>query len=264
MVEARNPQAEWCEQQWEIVSGDSAQGLQPPYKDILARWQAYRSKCEGTVVYEARLALLYAQMNEPGRARQILGALRGKNSDYDYLVEIASLQADASEILADTGSDKRARMKALEAKYEAFVNKYPDFVPGYSMLGGIETTLDEHQQAIRTLIAGLNRTDKDKRRSPNLWGMYRNLTISYAETGNYRTALGAADVAFELKKGITADPYFVLAVAKANAGMGDFKAAHDALNVIGAKVPTVKSDPKFQETVRFVAAQEQAAKQRKQ
>ncbi len=71
MVEA-STQGDWCEQQWEIVSGDPSEGLQPSYKDILARWQQYGGKCAGSVAYEARLAILYAQMNEPAKAREVL------------------------------------------------------------------------------------------------------------------------------------------------------------------------------------------------
>ena len=103
------------------------------------------------------------------------------------------------------------------------------------------------------MIAGLNNTPKDKRRSPNLWSMYRNLTISFAETGDYRKALGAADVAYELKKGISSDRYFMYALAKADAATGNFKGAQDALNVVAARVPEVKNDPKFQSTIRFLA-----------
>jgi len=263
-VKAQGDRAEWCERQWEIVSADSGEALQSPYKDILARWQKYRGKCEGTIAYEARLALLYAQMNEPSRAREILKTLGGTKSHYDHLVEVAALQTELSEIMLEGETDKRPRIKAVEAKYMVLVRKYPNFVPAYSMLGGMQTALDEHQEAIRTLIAGLNHTDKDKRRSPNLWGVYRNLTVSFAETGDYRRALGAADVAFELKKGISSDPYFAFAVAKASAGTGDFKTAHDALNVIAAKVPRVRSDPKFKETVDFVVAKEHPSKQKQQ
>ncbi len=261
LVEAESTQGDWCEQQWEIVSGDPGEGLQPSYKDILARWQQYGGKCAGSVAYEARLAILYAQMNEPAKAREVLKKVAGKKSDYDHLVEIASLQTEMSEVFADNRGDKRPQMKALEGKYAAFVRKYPNFIPGYSMLGGIQSALDEHPEAIQTLIAGLNNTPKDKRRSPNLWSMYRNLAISYAGIGDYRKALGAADVAYELKKGISSDRYFMYAMAKACAATEDFKAAQDVLNVVAARVPEVKNDPKFQSTVRFLADKIQESKQ---
>ena len=258
---ARAETAAWCEQQWELVTADPGPAPQSPYKEMLARWQDYRGKCVGTIAYEARLAILYAQVGDSGKAREVLKRVEGKKSDYGYLVELASLQTELSEILADDRSDKQARVKQLTGKYAAFVKRHPDFPTGYFVLGGLQTTVEEHHEAIRTLIAGLNHTEKAKRRAPNLWGVYRNLTISYAETGNYRTALGAADVAFELKKGITSDAYFVLAVAKADAGTGNFKSAHDALNVIAVKVPQVKNDPKFIEAVNFLAAKQEAAMQ---
>ncbi len=202
-------------------------------------------------------------MNEPAKARELLKKVAGKKSDYDHLVEIASLQTETSELFADNRGDKRPQMKALEGKYAAFVRKYPNFIPGYSMLGGIQSALDEHHEAIQTVIAALNNTPKDKRRSSNLWSMYRNLTISFAETGDYRKALGAADVAYELKKGISSDRYFMYALAKADAATGNFKGAQDALNVVAARVPEVKNDPKFQSTVRFLADKIQESKQQK-
>lgn len=258
-AEGESARAQWCEQQWELVTADPGPTIQPSYKDMLARWQEYRGKCAGTVAYEARLAILYAQMGDSTKAREVLKGVEGKKSDYGYLVELASLQTELSEILAGSPRDKRVKVKQLTGKYAAFVKQHPNFPTGYFVLGGLQTTLEEHHEAIRTLIAGLNHTEKDKRRTPNLWGVYRNLTISYAETGNYRVALGAADVAFELKKGITSDAYFVLAVAKADAGTGNFKSAHDALNVIAVKVPQIKNDPKFVETVNFVAAKQRQA-----
>jgi len=264
MLEAKSALGEWCEQQWEIVSAETGDGLQPPYKDVLARWQQYSGKCAGSVVYEARIALLYAQMGQTAKARETLRSVAGKTPEYDYLIEIASLQAELSDVLSDDRGDKKAQVTGLEAKYAAFVKKYPNWVPGYSMLGCIQTSLDNHNEAIQTLIAGLNHTEKDKRRSPNLWGMYRNLTISFAETGDYRRALGAADVAYELKKGISSDPHFMYALAKADAATGQFKEAQQVLAVVAARVPEVKQDPNFQKTVNFVAEKMQAAKQRGQ
>jgi len=87
---------------------------------------------------------------------------------------------------------------------------------------------------------------------PSKAGIYRNLTINYAELGRYQQAYDAAGRAIGLRKSVMADPYFVYGVAKGEAGLGMFKEAMTALRVIAAKHPGINQDPDFKATVDFV------------
>jgi tetratricopeptide (TPR) repeat protein len=255
---------EWCEQQWEITTNNVAVEFDASYRDAIAQWEKLAGKCSGTIAYEARLATIYALANEPVKARRVLQGIAGKESEYGYLAEMAQLQVETSEALATgTSPEKKDKLEGVARKYVTFVKKYPRWPTGYAVLGGLQTTLGQHQAAVRTLMAGIEVTDKEKRASPNLWGVYRNLTISYAALGEYRTALDAGDIAYEMKKGISSDQYFMYAMARAYAGVGNFQAAQNALNLILAKKPEVRGDPEFVDTVNFAAARARAGKNNK-
>jgi len=254
-ADAKNELAEWCEGQWELVTSNPGEGLQPGSGALLDRWRQYAGKCAGTVVFEARLAFLYALLDEPRKAREVLKTVPAAKSDYQYLVDVASLQTEMAEIFASgNANDQRTQLRGLETKYVAFVRRYSDWAQGYFLLGGIQTTLDQHREAIETMIAGLNRVPKEKRTASNMWSVYRHLTVSYAEVGEYRAALHSGDLAHDLKKEITGDPHVMCAAAKAYAGMGDFKSAQSTLGLIALKKPEVKNDPKFLDAQEFVRA----------
>ena len=249
---ARGESAEWCDSQWEVATSDPGEGLLPAYETLLARWRQYAGKCAGTVVFEARLAFLYALNDEPEKAREALKSVPAAASPYQHLVDVASLQTEMAEIFKSRASDKQARLERLEAKYAALVARYPEWPQGYILLGGLQTSLDHHPEAIKTLIAGLNHIPKDKRLAPNLWSLYRHLAVSYAESGDYRNALRAADIAYELNKGVTSDPQLMFSAAKAYAGTGDFESARKTLALIALKEPRVKNDPRFLGAQEFV------------
>jgi tetratricopeptide (TPR) repeat protein len=259
---ARDERAQSCDHQWDVVTSDPGKGLEPGYETLLKRWQQYGDRCSGTVVYEARLAFLYAQAGEPDKARAALKPVLGTASEFAYLVDVASLQIEMAEIRASGGpGDTKRRMAELESKYVAFVGRNPAWPHGYFLLGAIQTALDEYSKAIPTLMAGLNHLPPDQRLAPNTWSVYRHLTVCYAETGDYRDALHAGDIAYGLKEDLVDDTYFMIAAAKAYAATDDFKSAEDTLRLISLKRPEVKDDPKFLSARDFVQARKAARAQ---
>lgn len=245
---AESPQkakAEWCEQQWRTESAKVADPTPAEYTELLKRWQQYGPKCSGTVVFEARSSIIYSLLEETDKAREVLKGVAGTPSDYRHLADLSSLQADTADVMK--GSLTLEDVRGLEEKYIVFVKRYPDFPDGYGILGGFQSLLDKHVEAIKSLEIGL-------RSSMDVWGVYRNLTISYTALGRYKEAIHAADEAFERNRHLTSDPYFAYALAKADAGVGNFKAADTVLRVIAVKVPGVRRDPEFKEAVDFVMA----------
>lgn len=187
-------------------------------------------------------------MKQPDKAREVLKPLARTPSDYSYLVDFSLLHADMAEVMNRT--IKMEDVRRLEEKYLAFVKRYPEFPDGHGMLGGIQTILEKHDDAIKSLEVGL-------RSAMDVSGVYRNLTISYTAVGRYEEAIRVADKAFQLNRRLTSDPDFAFALAKADAGIGNFHAAETVLRVIAAKVPEVRSDPDFKEAVDFVTAKMQ-------
>lgn len=242
---AMNEKAEWCEEQWKIVSANNTIPNQEDYSALLAKWKEYGAECTGTVAYEARLSTIYSLSQNPDKAREILRAVNATESDYRHLVDLALLQAETTEVMY--GELSRGDVVSLEKKYLDFVKKYPTFYDGHGMLGSIQTILGKYDRAISSLEFALQS-------SMELWSVYRNLTICYAEVGDYERAFKAADAAYVRNSQITADPYYMYAYAKASAGIGKIKSAETALKIIAAKVPEVRSHPGFKDAVDFVLA----------
>lgn len=244
-VHAMNDKAEWCEDQWRIVSANNTVPAQTDYSGLLVKWKEYGAECSGTVAYEARLSTIYSLSQNPDKAREVIKAVDATESGYSHLVDLALLQAETAEVLY--GELNREDVVLLEKKYLNFVKKYPDFYDGYGILGSIQTILGKYDKAIISLEFGLQS-------SMELWSVYRNLTISYTEVGYYEKAVKAADAAFERNNQLTSDPYYAYAFAKASAGIGDIKTAETVLKVIATKVPEVRGDPEFKDAVDFVLA----------
>lgn len=244
-AEAKNSTAEWCEKQWAIESGKTAADGPRDYGRLLRRWQEHGPKCVGTVVYEARLATAYLFHGQADKAKEVLSSLGGRRSEYDYLVAFAGLQV--SYFAAWNGDTANADVPDLEKRFLDFVRKYPQVPDGHAMLGGIQTVLGKCSDAIKSLELGM-------KSQMDVSGVLRNLTICYVAKERYSDAMRAADEAYRLNKEVTSDQYFIYAIAKADAALGDLKAAETALRLIAAKKPEVRRDPEFKLAVDFVTS----------
>ena len=252
MANLRDDTAAWCEQQWRTESTRFVVNEReaPNYAGLIKQWETYRPKCEGTVAYEARLAIALALSGRFEDAKRALAPVEAQQSPHSNLVEIARLQIDTRELLADPVPNKRARLLAIEKRYRDLVRRYPNWPVGFAALGGVQTTLEMHREAVASL-------EKGKSADADVWGVYRNLAVSYAALGRYKDALQAADEAIDLKPTLMSDPDFVYAGAVANAGLGDFKSARTALQVLVTKRPGVREDPDFAKTLAFIRSREE-------
>jgi tetratricopeptide (TPR) repeat protein len=241
---AKSATPEWCEEQWAVDSAETYEQASPDYQVLLQKWQQLSDKCSGTVAYEARLAVVYVSLNQIDKAREVLKPILNRPSKYSYLAEFVSLHVDAVEF-EKNGQLNDDNMRLLEQKYLGFVKKYPDFIEGYGALGNAQAFLGKHNEAVKSLEKALETT-------MNKSGLYRNLTISYAAVGRYEDALQSADKAYEQNNKLTSDPFFVYALVKTDAALGDFQSAQSALKVIAAKVPEVKNTPEFADAANFV------------
>ncbi|MDP3858175.1 MAG: hypothetical protein Q8Q73_10505 [Stagnimonas sp.] len=193
------------------------------------------------------MAMIYFFLNDPGKARQILSQTKASSPKYEYLIELAQLLIESKEMAVAQQTDD-ASMNGLEAKYVAFVTKYPEVMEGRALLGGLQTTMGNHGDAIRNLALA-TRADIPTLRA----GIFRNLTISLAKLDRFPEAYQAANKTFSLHKSVMSDPWFMLAVARAQAGLGDIADAETTLGVILSKRPEIERDPDYLTTVHFVA-----------
>lgn len=244
---ASEKDAGWCEQEWLTQSALYVDQEVPDYRGLLTSWQQYAKPCGGTVAYEARLAIIYFYLNEPAQAEEELRGVASAKSEYRYLVEIAqALTAGKKLALANDVAERD--LQELDRRFLNIVQKYPRHPETFGLLGAVESELGRHDVAIKLYEAALG----GSRGMSQEWGVYRNLTISYADLGRYQEAYDAAGATISRRKTVMADRYFVYAVARAEAGLGKFADAQTALRVIAAKDPSVKQDPDFRKTVDFV------------
>lgn len=237
--------AAWCEQEWLKQSAEYADRDVPDYRGLLSNWQQYAKQCSGTVAYEARLAFVYVQLDELDQARKALSGVTTA-SKYQYLVDLVQALTEGKRLLLDK-TVSEPDLQELDRRFMGIVEKYPGHPESYALLGVVESELGRHDAAIRLYEVALEGS-----RGTQKWGLYRNLTISYAEAERYQAAYDAAGRTMALRKSVTDDKYFVYAVAKAEAGLGKFADAQLALRLIAAKDPSVKQDPDFLQTVDFV------------
>ncbi len=242
---------EWCEEKWQAETSalypETGQSV-----NVAETWLKYKDQCEGTVTFESRLAIAYAMNGQFDNARNVSQSITAKDSKYEYLATFSGIAIDYFGIMhKDRISEFDVR--TIKDKLVAYVGKYPDFPDANGLLGGLYSMLGEHQAAIASL-------ERAKDTKMDASGVYRNLTISLTEVGRYQEAINAGNTAYRLKKAVTSDQYFAYAIAKADAGIGDFKSAITALQVIAHKKPEVRSDPEFKATVDFVKNKHNTAK----
>lgn len=239
--------ASWCEQQWFVVSAQYVDQEVPDYAGLLQRWQQYGPKCQGTVAYEARLAFIYFYLDQPAKATEALQAVEAKVSEYRYLLELAQLLTEFKRLMLSKQMDE-PHLRGFEHRLADFVKRNPHLFEGYALLGAIEVILNRHEEAITLLEKAAAMEGSPGSRA----GIYRNLTISYAEVGRYQEAYDAGGEAISLSKAFFGDPYFMYAVAKTDAGLGRFADAQTAIRVIAKKRPQVKDTKDFLSTVDFI------------
>jgi tetratricopeptide (TPR) repeat protein len=252
MAGASENRAAVCEQLWKQESAKAIHGgASPDFPQLLARWLSHGPQCAGTVAYEARLAIAYVAAGRPDEAREVLAPMRGIQSEYAHLVELAALQLDYFAVAKGTITDDR--LKGLESQFRTYVRKHPHVPEGYAQLGALQTMLGKHAEAVGSLSAAL-------KSSMDLAGVHRNLTISYAALGRYEEAVRSADEAVDLGPDMLSDAAFVYAAAKASAAVGKISAAVTVLNVIATKRPELREDPGFWDAANFVKARKAAAR----
>lgn len=245
-VRANSQSAELCEKKWQLESSDTSNNGLPNYENLLEKWKSYHEVCNGTVTYEARLALIYVSLNKVSKARDILNSANSESSPkYGYLLDLTSLHADAVELDMQGQLLDTENLSKLEKKHLDFTKKYPKASEGFALLGNTQSLLGKHNEAIKSLEISLNQL-------ANKWGIHRNLAISYTAVSKYKKAFQSANLAYELNKHLLSDPDFVFALVKTNAALGDYKSAQSGLKVIAARRPEVKNSAEFAEAANFL------------
>jgi hypothetical protein len=231
---------EWCEGKWVSESGKliSNQTAEPNLDLMLSKWRAHEPSCGSTVTYITHLAIIQMLQRDFASAKATLVKVNRKSS-YGYLVDSANVQLDIQEKLASNKAFSQEDYLRYEGVYKNIVKKHPNWLNGYALLGGVQTELAKHKEAIANLKKAESSYGYDH------YYVYRNLTISYAALNQNRAALDAADKAAALNKNAFADIEFVIAYANVSIEEGYLGDAQNALKVLLAKQPEVENNVEF-------------------
>ncbi len=240
---------EWCEKQWVSASAMLLSGTNPNGAAMLKQWHSYEAQCGLTFTYVGRLALIQIFMKDFTAAKATLAKASKASSPFAYSLDAAKIQLEIQERISQPKPITKQELIQFEASYVTLVKKYPNWPTGFALLGGMQTLLGKHIDAIRNLEVAKSSDTYE------LSGVYRNLTISRAATGEFQLALESADKAFALNTALTSDSAFAYALANADSALGHLDDAETILKVILAKHPEVRSDPEFIHAVEFYREQ---------
>lgn len=238
-----------CERHWMRDSGTYLSGPAASNEAMLKQWRSHQAQCGSTYTYAGRLALIQVLANDiPGAKATLANAPKGK-SPFAYSLDAARIQLAVAERLSQPGPLTARDMREFEASYAALIDTYPNWPTGFALLGGVQTYLGKHKEAIRNLEVAAKGDAYD------LSSVYRNLTISLTGVAEYARALEAAEKAFSLNQNLTSDAAFAYAAATADSALGHLDDAETVLKVILAKRPEVRTDPEFLRAVDFYREQ---------
>lgn len=240
---------QWCEKQWITESARLLSGPTANSAAMLEKWRSYETRCGSTYAYVGRLALIQILMNDFAGANRTLERAPKADSPFAYSLDAAKIQLKVQQRLSDPKPITTQELSQFETSYATLVRKYPNWPTGFALLGGVQTLLGKHADAIRNLEVAKNGDAYD------LSGVYRNLTISFAATGAFQSAMEAADKAFALNDRLTSDSAFAYALANTNSALGHLDDAETVLKVIVTKRPEVRNDPDFIRAVEFYKQQ---------
>ena len=228
-----------CERQWIIDSRKFSTANAKDDKTLARQWLTRQRQCGATSVYWGRLAILQARSGDFAAATESLNRAPAGDPRYDYAVALARVELIVQRRLAKPSPITRSDLEEFEQRYSNLSRTYPSWPTTYALLGGIQTSLGKHSEAIVALRKAA------EGHAYQLSGVFRNQTVSLSALGRHEEALAAADRAGEMDRSLLEDPVFAIAVANSHTALGYLDDARDTLQVILATRPEGKTDPAF-------------------
>ncbi len=238
-----------CNEKWYELSAKYADGTGAGYNELLKQWSGLNGVCSGDVVFPTRLATIHYFAGDVKSAKIVLANVTNEHSQYYYLSEILNLLimvksnewADSYEVYSRT----------VLANAKKIAGKYPKEYEVMAVTGGLMVNFRDYSAAKPVLESALSLNTGHNQMS----GLYRNTAVMYANLNQFDGALSFANKAYEEDQSVTADFEFMLAMSRANAGVGQFKEAQNTLRVLSAKYPEAMQDEDFKAAVNFVFAE---------
>jgi tetratricopeptide (TPR) repeat protein len=246
-----------CEQHWIKDSSGSAIDSEEQRSRLLERWSQRRAECGSTASYWGRKATIETQQGATLAARESIRQGQRVGPAGNQVVELAEIMINVQERLLSSTPVTDVDLERFEAAYRRLVAKYPRWPAAHAMLGGVQTLRSRYQDAVDSLNEAANGTDFQ------LWGVYRNLTVSLSALGRHSEAATAAGKAFGENKAVLNDSEFACALAISLTEIGKVADAESVLQLLVMRQPAVQSEPEFLRAKSIVEAEASRVDQRR-
>jgi len=190
---------------------------------MLSQWQQQASNCQGTGIYEARLAQLHILNADYAKAQAVLTNTQVAG-DYVRYLELATLWLEYTQIAED------ADPTGLLTRLKTLTEKYPDFAEAHGLYGFALTMAKQPTEAIVALKKSLT--------APvDLYDNYKALTLNYMNIQQYIAANEMVNEAYGMNPAFTSDPEAMLMAIKITLELKDFKTVDNLFKVLNARMP---------------------------
>ena len=237
-----------CEEMWrQTYAASATAGGQHDTADLIKKWVSLAAYCEGSGVYEFRLAILYLASNRPQAALDLLKDAHTWPVQYAKLAPFVRLRAQLSTYASETPMPLD-KIRALKPQYLAALADGPVSPTAYEQVSNYMLVIQEYRDAIIYAEKSLQlRSDQ--------WEPNRTLTIAHEHLAEYAPAVFAGRRAQELRNSLISDSEFMYALAKSYAGAGNVKVAEMTLQILRQEKPDENGSANWQEAINFLAEQ---------
>jgi len=242
-AEAETRSAAWCESRWHELSDQHLTSKPPNYGALLHSWRELEPQCTGTGVYEARLATIHAVQKDFAAAQKVLSPVETVAPEYAALLDAARLQVAFEQQLAE--DPQQARIAEFGPRFAKLIADAPSWYVAHELNATYLLVSGEPARAIEASRRALEA-------EPTSWWSYRIMTIAYSELGEHRTAAEMGDRTHGMHSTVSADPDFMLALARSYVAIGDRKMSETVLSLLFTYRPEVRQTSQYRETLIFV------------
>lgn len=200
---------------------------------MLSQWQQQASNCQGTGIYEARLAQLHILHGDYAKAQAVLTNTQVVG-DYRRYLELATLWLEYYQLDVD------ADPTLLLTRLKTFTAKHADFAEGQALYGFALTMAQQPAEAIVALKKSLTAPT-------DLYDTYKALTLNYVNLQQYSAANEMVNEAYGMNPAFSSDPEAMLMAIKISIELKDFKTVDNLFKVLNARTPQAMQYEAFQQ-----------------
>lgn len=240
-----------CEQLWEQKNSSDID-----YAEVLDAWVKLKSKCQGTGIYEFRLANLYERTGNMKKAQAIVAKALTLNTRYQHILILSTLLYDYANLLTSDSRDLN-KFEALLKRTKALSDNHPNWAPPVEHMASIFLYLGRVGKAIQYANRAIEL-------NPSSWSGRRTLILVHAENKDYAKVRPLITKTLQLNDSLFSDTEIMYASAITYINLNELETAEQVLLLLRERNPDVVSDKTFLQIVDFLIAKKKEFQDEKQ